>query len=566
MKRENKLRAMKERQFDEKSLHQLFRLFDRDNDRRLTLADFQAGLVAMGYEEAKDMTLVDRIVKEIDMDRSGDITEDEFVEYFTRRRLEDLEQRLTEASKEDTLSTVRVTQYGVLEPEYIDSGVLDLKQDSENAALKDLLKQSPTEVQSWSTLPRRWFDVNGFQQATISLFGQRFGLHEETMKDAGLFQRQKIEVLTPGAAANWVLDDDAVAQPVAENPLMMGVQRNNSHPNLGDANIDEQPLIPPKQARAVSMPSVRRNVSMERTRSLSVSGAPREHCLAIVHALFVSPPLSECVWDSDGKLQSTPDPSLVKDQYAIFSFGDDAVLTVRKDYADIYPVTKADEDSDSSSAEREDLMCELRERIKRGDADLRINSSSGKYLAFSAMEMIMEKNYRIHDDLRRWLSKLEAEIRSKPVPSHTYHLYELGKLATSYSAELSAFVECLEGAIRDHGTPLELTTPLASFFKNEFIFFKDLSDEIRTISAEVDEILSTVQRLGEFYRSAQDDRMNQILHILTLVTSVFVPAQFLTGLYGMNFEYMPELGWRYSYPLFWVVVIISTLCVTLLIR
>lgn len=45
-------------------------------------------------------------------------------------------------------------------------------------------------------------------------------------------------------------------------------------------------------------------------------------------------------------------------------------------------------------------------------------------------------------------------------------------------------------------------------------------------------MLSTIERLVNFYRSAQDDRMNRTLHILTLVTSVFVPAQFLTGLYG----------------------------------
>jgi magnesium transporter len=62
---------------------------------------------------------------------------------------------------------------------------------------------------------------------------------------------------------------------------------------------------------------------------------------------------------------------------------------------------------------------------------------------------------------------------------------------------------------------------------------------------QVEQILSTVQRLGEFYRSVQEDRMNQILYLLTLVTSIFVPAQFLTGLYGMNFDYMPELGWKY---------------------
>jgi hypothetical protein len=108
MRRENRLRGMKERQFDEATLHQLFRLFDTDNDHRLTVVDFQTGLVAMGYAEAKDVEVVDVIVQEIDLDRSGNITEAEFVQYFLQRRMEDLELKLSEASREGSSSTVQV--------------------------------------------------------------------------------------------------------------------------------------------------------------------------------------------------------------------------------------------------------------------------------------------------------------------------------------------------------------------------------------------------------------------------------------------------------------------------
>lgn len=60
--------------------------------------------------------------------------------------------------------------------------------------------------------------------------------------------------------------------------------------------------------------------------------------------------------------------------------------------------------------------------------------------------------------------------------------------------------------------------------------------------------------------------MNKTLYILTLVTSVFVPAQFLTGLYGMNFRVMPELNWAYGYYVFWAVVVVSTVAVTVWLR
>ena len=96
------------------------------------------------------------------------------------------------------------------------------------------------------------------------------------------------------------------------------------------------------------------------------------------------------------------------------------------------------------------------------------------------------------------------------------------------------------------------------FFKEQHIFFKDLSDEVVTIGHEVDNLISTGHHLHEFYRTVQDDRMNRTLYVLTLVTTVFVPAQFLTGLYGMNFEVMPELKWEYSYAVFWCVLVVLT--------
>jgi Mg2+ and Co2+ transporter CorA len=79
-------------------------------------------------------------------------------------------------------------------------------------------------------------------------------------------------------------------------------------------------------------------------------------------------------------------------------------------------------------------------------------------------------------------------------------------------------------------------------------------------------MISTVRSLKEYYRAIQEDRMNKTLYVLTLVTSVFVPAQFLTGLYGMNFKVMPELNWAYGYYVFWVVVVASTAAVLLWLK
>ena len=58
------------------------------------------------------------------------------------------------------------------------------------------------------------------------------------------------------------------------------------------------------------------------------------------------------------------------------------------------------------------------------------------------------------------------------------------------------------------------------------------------------------------YLSSVANRQNEVMKVLTVVTSIFIPLSFLTGLYGMNFEYMPELGWRWGYPVLLLVMLL----------
>ena len=391
LRRERRLRGMKERQYDFYTLHQLFRLFDRDKDRRLSVSDFQTGLVAMGYSEARDNVVVDRILKEIDLDRSGDITEEEFVHYFMQRRLEDLENKLNEISKEEVSSILRVMQYGALETEFTDSGVLDLNSENGLHTLQKLLKEPLPSVYLWSTPPRHWFEMTGFHQQTMSLFGQRYGLHEESMKDAGLFQHQKIEVLSPGPAADWVTDFNFPEAYVEETPL----KRNDSTNSI----IDDLPSY-----ESISNIHCRRATSEGESDALERVNTKNKHCLIVVHELRVNPSLRECIWGATGELLPAPTPVLVKQQYTLFVFGDDAMLSVRKDsYDDVDMIDISQHELQTNESKiaftEDDILKELRDRVKRGDADLRINSSSAKYLAFSAIEVVMESNYRIYDEL-----------------------------------------------------------------------------------------------------------------------------------------------------------------------
>jgi magnesium transporter len=67
-----------------------------------------------------------------------------------------------------------------------------------------------------------------------------------------------------------------------------------------------------------------------------------------------------------------------------------------------------------------------------------------------------------------------------------------------------------------------------------------------------------VSGMLDIYLSSVSNRMNAVMKVLTIIATIFMPLTFLAGIYGMNFKYMPELGWRLGYPVFWIVIIAVT--------
>ena len=64
-----------------------------------------------------------------------------------------------------------------------------------------------------------------------------------------------------------------------------------------------------------------------------------------------------------------------------------------------------------------------------------------------------------------------------------------------------------------------------------------------------------VSGMLDIYLSSLNNRMNAVMKVLTIIATIFIPLTFVVGVYGMNFRYMPELGWRYGYPLLWAIMV-----------
>ena len=90
-------------------------------------------------------------------------------------------------------------------------------------------------------------------------------------------------------------------------------------------------------------------------------------------------------------------------------------------------------------------------------------------------------------------------------------------------------------------------------------FFHELFDNICDILDEIDDTKQILDGLTNLYYSTQGQKMNQIMKLLTIISTIFIPLTFLAGVYGMNFKYLPELKLKWGYFIFWgIIVSIST--------
>ena len=84
------------------------------------------------------------------------------------------------------------------------------------------------------------------------------------------------------------------------------------------------------------------------------------------------------------------------------------------------------------------------------------------------------------------------------------------------------------------------------------LYLRDVHDHALRVTEAIDSHRDIVTGLLDIYISSISNKMNEVMKVLTVFASIFIPLTFIVGIYGMNFEYMPELKWRWAYPALWV--------------
>ncbi len=202
----------------------------------------------------------------------------------------------------------------------------------------------------------------------------------------------------------------------------------------------------------------------------------------------------------------------------------------------------------SFQEQKEDIFAEVRERIKSGKG--RVRSKEMDYLAYVLVDFLVDNYYSVLDDLEEEIEILEEGIMLSSENVNKNNIFAVKKELIKVRKSAAPLREAVNSFSRS-------TSELIS--DNTRIFVRDLYDHTIHIIDNADSLRDILSGLQDLHISEISMKMNKIMQVLTIVTALFVPISFLTGLYGMNFDYIPELKYRYGYFILWVVMVLSVL-------
>ena len=187
-----------------------------------------------------------------------------------------------------------------------------------------------------------------------------------------------------------------------------------------------------------------------------------------------------------------------------------------------------------------DVFDSVRDRLQRSSG--RIRQRGPDYLAYALIDSIVDSYFHILEKVGDKLVQLEDQLISNPDASMlaTIHHYKRELLLLRKSVwPLREVVSQMH----------KETSPLIS--DDTQIYLRDLYDHSVQVIDTLEIFRDTITGLQDLYMSSISNRMNEIMKVLTIMASIFIPLTFIAGIYGMNFEYMPELKWRGGYFMVW---------------
>ena len=189
----------------------------------------------------------------------------------------------------------------------------------------------------------------------------------------------------------------------------------------------------------------------------------------------------------------------------------------------------------------------------------RMRTFGPDYLAYALIDNITDHYFSVLNILGEQLENIEDELMDDPDENTFQRIHSLRKEVTFTRKSIWPTRDMLNAVIRDESELIEDSTK---------IFIRDVYDHIVQIIDNVENYREMIMGLHDMYMSYVSNKMNEVMKVLTIIATIFIPLTFVAGIYGMNFNSeaspynMPELNWYWGYPAFWgVMIVLATIMV-----
>jgi magnesium transporter len=190
----------------------------------------------------------------------------------------------------------------------------------------------------------------------------------------------------------------------------------------------------------------------------------------------------------------------------------------------------------SFNENNQDLFQPIRERILAAKGLIR--KAGADYLAYALMDFIVDQYFVTLEQFGEQMEFLEDEVVSRPVPVTLQAVHRLKNHMILLRRSLWPLREVVARLERRESPLIKTGTA---------VYYKDVYDHTIIAIDTVETYRDILSGLLDIYLSSVSNRLNEIMKVLAIIATIFMPLTFLAGVYGMNFKYMPELQWRYGY-------------------
>lgn len=183
-----------------------------------------------------------------------------------------------------------------------------------------------------------------------------------------------------------------------------------------------------------------------------------------------------------------------------------------------------------------DVFDHVRKRIFEGKG--RIRQRKADYLLYALVDSIVDYYFVILENLGETLEDVEIELLENPSEKSLSRVHAIRKELLHLRRSVYP--------LRELVSKLE-KLPADIIEAENIMYIRDLYDHTIQIIESVEVFRDMTSGMIDLYMNSLSNRMNNVMKVLTIIATIFIPLTFIAGIYGMNFEYMPELGWKYGY-------------------